>query len=781
MEIFQGVVEDIMDPLKLGRVKVRVFGLHTDDKSLIPTESLPWAQVATPTTSASMSGIGHSPTGLLPGSWVILFFSDPECQYPVVFASFPGIPKTINQSAAYEESRFVASPDAEASIPKEPAPDNPVANGTVEKAVDATFDGARPPSEFTSVSVDCINLIKSEEKFSAKAYWDVNSYSIGYGSKTVNGSPVREGQTITEAQASSELMRYVNQVALPEVKSVVKVPITQSMLDALVSVDYNMGGTKFRRTSILSALNSGQYLQAATNFSSYTADSNGNVLGGLKRRRKNEADLFLKSGYPDATGSIISQEKTNSAIEYGSDGKIKSIDTNKILSTRGFSDPSGMYPLFRDEPDTSRLARHENIEKTIVFKKEIARLRNIPVALTGASWDQSPIPYNAQYPHNHVYGTKGGHIMEFDDTPNSKRINIHHAAGTFTEIDDNGTQVNRIVGDGYEILDRNGYVYVKGAHNVTVDGTHSLRVGGAMNVDVIGNTTITTRGNTSLNVSGNLTTSVNGNYFVKVLGTYSIDALAIVNNTGMSSIVPPAPLPGVSFASDLSPLSVVTRGDERSMEYELPDEGNPEAYNAELLRSGAITKEDLLHTAEEEMVEKVSANKAKITSKDCGDIHSRTEFPPSLAISKYYTIGDMNKGGARKIIAQMGLQPQDIACNLKMLAINVLDIVKSMYPNMIITSGFRRPGDAANSSATSRHYFGEAADIQIPGLTRAQYFEVAKAIQQAIPYDQLILEYSGTNTTWIHVSYKKSGNRKQVFTMHNHKRISNFGELKLIS
>lgn len=779
MQIYQGVVEDIMDPLKLGRVKVRVFGLHTDDKTLIPTETLPWAQVATPTTSASISGIGHSPTGLLPGSWVILFFSDPECQYPVVFASFPGIPKTINQTAAYEESQFVAS-DAVSSIPKESPVDNPITNGTVDRAVDATFSGARPPSEFTSVSSDCINLIKGEEKFSAKAYWDVDSYAIGYGTKTVNGAKVTANQTITEAQASAELMRYVNQVALPEVKSAVKVPITQSMLDALVSVDYNMGGPKFHRTSILSALNSGQYIQSATNFSSYTADSNGNVLSGLKRRRQNEATLFLKSGYPDSSGTIVSQEKTNSAIEYGSDGKIKSIDTNKVTSQRGFTDPAGIYPLFRDEPDTSRLARHENIEKTIVFKKEVSRLRNIPVALTGGSWNQSPIPYNAQYPHNHVYGTKGGHIMEFDDTPNSKRINIHHAAGTFTEIDDNGTQVNRIVGDGYEILDRNGYVYVKGAHNVTVDGTHSLRVGGALHIDVVGNTTITTRGNTALNVSGNLTTSVNGNYFVKVQGTYSVDALAIVNNTGMSAIVPPAPLPGVSFATEMSPLSVVTRGDERTMEYELPDDGDPEAYNADLLKSGAITKDDLSHMAEEEKTETVAANRAKITSKDCGDIHSRSEFPPSLAISTYFSIGDLNKGGARKIIAQMGLQPQDIACNLKMLAINVLDIIKKLYPNMIITSGFRRPGDVANSSNTSRHYFGEAADIQIPGLTRAQYFEVAKAIQQAIPYDQLILEYSGTNTTWIHVSYKKSGNRKQVFTMHNHKRISNYGELKLI-
>ena len=32
---FYGIVEDRDDPLKIGRVRVRVHGLHTDDKKLI--------------------------------------------------------------------------------------------------------------------------------------------------------------------------------------------------------------------------------------------------------------------------------------------------------------------------------------------------------------------------------------------------------------------------------------------------------------------------------------------------------------------------------------------------------------------------------------------------------------------------------------------------------------------------------------------------------------------------------------------------------------------------
>lgn len=87
---FTGVIEDVRDPLEMGRVRVRCFGFHTDDKSDIPTESLPWALVMMPITSASMSGIGRSATGILCGSWVIGFFRDgPSAQDPIVMGSVP--------------------------------------------------------------------------------------------------------------------------------------------------------------------------------------------------------------------------------------------------------------------------------------------------------------------------------------------------------------------------------------------------------------------------------------------------------------------------------------------------------------------------------------------------------------------------------------------------------------------------------------------------------------------------------------------------------------------
>jgi hypothetical protein len=91
-EWFIGVVEDRSDPDMIGRVRVRCFGYHTEDRAQIPTRDLPWATVMLPTTSAGVSGIGGN-TGLVEGSWVFGFFRDGRsAQDPVIMGSIPGKP-----------------------------------------------------------------------------------------------------------------------------------------------------------------------------------------------------------------------------------------------------------------------------------------------------------------------------------------------------------------------------------------------------------------------------------------------------------------------------------------------------------------------------------------------------------------------------------------------------------------------------------------------------------------------------------------------------------------
>lgn len=85
---FTGTIEQAddndTDPLKLGRVRVRVHGYHSPDKAEVSTDSLPWAHV-TYNDSKRMS----VPTN---GEWVIGFFLDgDEAQKPIIIGTLPGI------------------------------------------------------------------------------------------------------------------------------------------------------------------------------------------------------------------------------------------------------------------------------------------------------------------------------------------------------------------------------------------------------------------------------------------------------------------------------------------------------------------------------------------------------------------------------------------------------------------------------------------------------------------------------------------------------------------
>lgn len=106
---FIGVVEDRKnDPDKLGRVRVRIMGYHSDDLEVLPVESLPWAIVMQPTTSAAVSGLGSSPTNLVEGTWVIGFFLDgKEKQQPIVMGTFGGFTQKVpfcGQESTYEST-----------------------------------------------------------------------------------------------------------------------------------------------------------------------------------------------------------------------------------------------------------------------------------------------------------------------------------------------------------------------------------------------------------------------------------------------------------------------------------------------------------------------------------------------------------------------------------------------------------------------------------------------------------------------------------------------------
>jgi len=152
-------------------------------------------------------------------------------------------------------------------------------------------------------STACLDLIKSFEGYHkrladglAAAYLDpVNIPTIGWGTiRYPDGKSVRLGDVRTEAQCTSYLTHEVEGKAAA-IEKLVKVPLTQSMFDALVSFTYNVGVGAFSESTLLRMLNAGNYEAAGQQLLVWNKGG-GRVLPGLVRRRDAEMALFFKDG-----------------------------------------------------------------------------------------------------------------------------------------------------------------------------------------------------------------------------------------------------------------------------------------------------------------------------------------------------------------------------------------------------------------------------------------------------------------------------------------------------
>jgi GH24 family phage-related lysozyme (muramidase)/uncharacterized protein YcbK (DUF882 family) len=835
MQLYTGCVENRQDPLKLGRCQVRVVGLHHHDKSKLKTEDLPWAYPMQPITSAAISGIGHSPVGPVEGTWVVVMFRDDDEQQPIILGSIGGIPQTPGSIDEDNDELVIREPDnsnwrtgggsigglsssftnsigdivknVNSAVNTATSAVNNVVNtatSIADKATSVVNNGLNS-AKLLGASTDSTDLIKSAVGLSTTAYKNAaGQFAIGYGQTSINGVPVTAGQTITAATAENSLDAQITDVIAPVIAESVKAPITQSTYDSLVSFIHDKGVDAFKQSELLTELNASKQVDAATLFSNYIKTDAGVVDPDILKRRIAEKDLFLKDGVADATGNLSPFTTANGVV--GSAQNPSGLTNFGSASTIGFKDPKGKYPLFINEPDTNKLARNEDIKKTIVYKKELARDKNV-FTYGVKKWTQPEIPYNTKYPFNHVYQSESGHVMEFDDTKGSERVHIYHKAGTYTEIDANGTQVNRIVGDKYEILERNGHVHVKGSLDVTIDGESNVLVKNAMNVEV--------QGDVNMKVSGDMNVAVLGTYNLKAtninlesinsMDLYStrtinvqsttstniraftsvnIDGLRVDlndNKAGLAAVTGLVmPIIVVPKMPTFSKLNLITRATEAAGFYETPDEGDAADYIAKRIADGTLDPSEV-GSGTVQGATTPPANTKQPLPQSCNAISTIDKFSADLQLSPHFTLGSLTSNGTRMPVDQMGLTAQQIVCNLKGLAESCLEPILNLYPGMIITSGFRRPNDVANSSATSQHYNGEAADIQIQGFDREKHYEAIQTIQQLVPYDQLILEYSGTDTVWIHISFKYVSPRKQAFTMQDHSLSGSMGQFTLIT
>ena len=220
-------------------------------------------------------------------------------------------------------------------------------------------------------------------------------------------------------------------------------------------------------------------------------------------------------------------------------------------TSKGFYDPNGVYPKYKNEVDTNRLATNDSNNPHLGLElRKLTRKTGVPTADFDAvpieehiatainasdsdTWNQPTIPYAAVYPFNHVFESESGHVMEIDDTKDNERLFKQHRTGTSQEIDKDGNQVNIIKGDHYNIVSGKRQAVIEGNADLTIGGRHKIYI----NKDGSTNNhyDIQVGPNASVNIQidkgdmnvvlkdGKLNTNVAGDYNMKIGGNMNLD------------------------------------------------------------------------------------------------------------------------------------------------------------------------------------------------------------------------------------------------------------------
>lgn len=123
--------------------------------------------------------------------------------------------------------------------------------------------------------------------------------TVGWGHRVQDGERYPAAISAAEAEA---LLR-ADLAAAAAVHRYVRVPLTQSMFDALVCFAFNVGAGALIGSTLLRLLNAGDYAGAADQFPRWDKATNPRTgkkepLAGLTRRRAAERALFLEEGMP---------------------------------------------------------------------------------------------------------------------------------------------------------------------------------------------------------------------------------------------------------------------------------------------------------------------------------------------------------------------------------------------------------------------------------------------------------------------------------------------------
>jgi len=517
---FIGEVEDRDDPLRLGRCRVRCFGVHPTDQNLVRTSDLPWAVPMQPIHSAGVGGVGWTPVGPLPGTVVIGFFLDGrECQLPMIWGTVTGQYNHVVH-AVDGAGQIVGGFDASGNPPAGGKlvggfdhGGNPIGPNDT-KAVNGGKSLPPVPSGFyqkiPTVGAQLMARYNLKDYHVAGIFGNLaieSRYMQPDASEKVRGRGVSIDQAVAAGGGygwsqwtGSRLKNFQTWCKNNNIPT--NLPATDQANYGFfcAEIDGSLNGSGYIPTShyknAISALQATTTVEAATTTWCNTYERPG--IPHIDRRQ-----TVAKSALNNIKGVNVPVRSVGSQ-KYDPEGDASNTVLTAI-NTQTTQDVSQANTVGVTHPND--LATRQTTE--------------VPIPQVG----HEPKPaHHAEYPYNKVYRSESGHVIEYDDTPDHERLMWHHRTGTYNEINEDGRAVTKVVNDKYTI--------VAGSDVIHIEGSAIIDVRGNITINCHNDTHITTAGNMYLQSNGDLRMKANNVYLeskndLNILANNNINQQAI--------------------------------------------------------------------------------------------------------------------------------------------------------------------------------------------------------------------------------------------------------------